>query len=244
MSWGTIVGGVVGIGGIWATLLVFAIGECNQLLSTKSRLEGTAASNSREIRKLETQGKSLEKRLRNLEDTLRDNSKFTHDSAIYEEMNGIIAMAESALEEIGGSDVRLSVSDLSDWRTVLEHAGFEPKKPVTNIIIELSDSSSTQVMPVESLLARPADAAQFVAEMRNWQAEADARAARLFEHLLYEFGPQHHTAGPQLEKFLQSEISDTQDQRNILLQQVLVLRAEYATTTILHQNVHFPVYCF
>ena len=133
MSWGTIIGAIVGIGGILATLLVFAIGECNEVLNKRSQLNETAVSHSRQMQRLESHGKSLEKELHQLNTTLIRNSEYKHDLTIYEEMNDAIAKAESALEKIGGSDVRLLADDLPVWRIILEEAGFELKKPAQSI---------------------------------------------------------------------------------------------------------------
>ena len=252
------IGVVVGIVGIVVAVLFHIDGDCNEVSRDKFRLESTVDSLDTQIQSLEQREEDLRNQIEyelsiisNLKEFRRDNSNYMRKLEIYEKMGEAIQMAMSAIEKIGGPDLSISERDLPRWRGILEDVGFKLNEPMTDIMLELSESSIDPSLTTQELLGTPSDADDFITAMEEWRSKANKEAAKFFFDLFNSFGENHPKAGQELREYLESEITSRQERTNdrqssyeLNNLELHKIRAEYSRNKkTIYDDMIIPNYC-
>ena len=240
-------GVTIAIVGILVTVVLFAVGNCDDTSSEKIRLDNLVTTQGEILKKL---NEDLQRNLNGIDgiqEFIRKNDKFIRHGELIELMDNNIRMASRAVNQMGqnceDAEVPMNDRERQQWLSILSDVGFNLDEPITEVMSTISDSSIAILMPVRTLLAIPWHACEFVKEMRNWKNKSDEFSAEFFFELVSNMGIDHPSAGTELQAFLSNEQNNLQQISINLNQQISELNTKYKSNLGELNNTKLPFYC-
>ena len=238
------IGSFVGVVGILVAILLFAVGNCNEVARRKIELQTTYSTLTQRMQELQDERSATVDRAEAIRNLTVKNNRYIEAVALTAEMDKAILKALYAIDAIGGRDVLLYGDEgRNAWVSTLEDSGFDVDAPLITIMEAISESPIPIKWPVRLLLQSPHHAGQFIDEMRNWKEATDVWIADFFEILLYSFGVDHPKAGGDLKEHLAESLRNYTGAIGRLDGQLADLETERMSAMRLVQSIKIPVYC-